>query len=460
MNRFLLLLAASCLSGLVSARSIPYPVPGGIQSYFWSASVDGRETGVCRARTVDSPWHARFHCEHGGEYAVAMFDMDGTVRLVVRPVSGGVIRPIPDLSKTKILPATAPARIVRCTKTEVEIEVSRPCKFSVEPNGIEHPLIVLARSVERNPPSSSDPGVRMIGPGVVAPEGGVIRLEDNQTLYFRPGTVLKGSITAIAKRNVRICGHGIIDGSDIPWGRTPTSRVVGLERCRNARVEGITIVGSWYWTLIPWGCEDVQIDDVAICGSRVVNDDGINVVNSRRVTIRNSFVRSDDDCFTLKGINPDLGDCVDVCVEDCVLWCDRARPVLIAWVESACGRMKNLIFRNNDIIHFRGPAIMAVPIYECRLENMLFENVRIHNDREKVEEPVFRIFPSEVRNGKISGRRMSDRPGAIDGFVMRNVTIDGTPAQLKYQYDDGHGAAKKLKFENVTAFGIPLGVPQ
>ena len=55
------------------------------------------------------------------------------------------------------------------------------------------------------------PGVRYFGPGVH--EVGNLELEDGETLFLDGGAVLYGSVWAIHKKNVRIVGYGVIDGS-------------------------------------------------------------------------------------------------------------------------------------------------------------------------------------------------------------------------------------------------------
>ena len=121
----------------------------------------------------------------------------------------------------------------------------------------------------------------------------------------------------------------------------------------NVTVTGITIRGSSHWTIVPRGSRNVTIRNVKLCNSRVQNDDGINPCNSQDVLITDCFIRSDDDCVALKGLNfDDANSNVErITVENCILWCDRARIFLLGH-ESRAQFMRDVTLRNLDIIHF------------------------------------------------------------------------------------------------------------
>ena len=84
---------------------------------------------------------------------------------------------------------------------------------------------------------------------------------------------------------------------------------------------------------------------------------------------------------------------------------------------------------------------------------ILFENVRIHNDRAKVDEPVIRVWP------KADPRKRRPGFGSVDGVKFRNIDFYGTPAALaaKTMDDPAHPPAN-VTFEKVTAFGKPLAI--
>ncbi len=71
-------------------------------------------------------------------------------------------------------------------------------------------------------------------------------------------------------------------------------------RCKNVKIEGITIVNSPFWTVNPEFCENVTIDKVTINNPLSPNTDGINPESCRYVHISNCHISVGDDCITLK----------------------------------------------------------------------------------------------------------------------------------------------------------------
>ena len=71
-------------------------------------------------------------------------------------------------------------------------------------------------------------------------------------------------------------------------------------RCKNVRIEGVTIVNSPFWTVNPEFCENVTIDRVTINNPPSPNTDGINPESCRYVHISNCHISVGDDCITLK----------------------------------------------------------------------------------------------------------------------------------------------------------------
>ncbi|MFZ4726731.1 MAG: glycoside hydrolase family 28 protein [Paludibacter sp.] len=71
-------------------------------------------------------------------------------------------------------------------------------------------------------------------------------------------------------------------------------------RCKNIRIEGITIVNSPFWTVNPEFCENVTIDRVTINNPLSPNTDGINPESCKYVHISNCHISVGDDCITLK----------------------------------------------------------------------------------------------------------------------------------------------------------------
>ena len=75
---------------------------------------------------------------------------------------------------------------------------------------------------------------------------------------------------------------------------------------------------------------DVRIENINLV-NWILNGDGIDVVCSRDVLLKDCFIRCYDDCITLKvrhNAKP-MSDLVDIRIEGCLIWADFARGVVI-----------------------------------------------------------------------------------------------------------------------------------
>ena len=79
-----------------------------------------------------------------------------------------------------------------------------------------------------------------------------------------------------------------------------------------------------------------MLDNIKVFGQWRYNTDGIDIVNSQNITVKNTFVHSFDDTICIKGIDRYIhADCEYILVENCVLWCDWGRCCEFGF-ETAC----------------------------------------------------------------------------------------------------------------------------
>jgi hypothetical protein len=168
------------------------------------------------------------------------------------------------------------------------------------------------------------------------------------------------------------------------------------------------------------------------------------------VLISDCFIRSDDDCVALKGldfqaVNPDIE---QITVENCVLWCDRARVFLLGH-ESRAAFMRGITLRNLDIIHFTMTPFLFEPGEDMRLENVLVEDVRINGEG---QEELARLKPTvnEYMHKKV--------PGAIRNVRFKNVSVSGKagPYFFTLQGADEKHDVREVAFEGVSILGQRL----
>ena len=425
-------------SQAASAAVITYPAPTSealAQDY--QVSVDGHQVDVYTARVLDPPFAGK-EWDFGGPYSFANFDMEG--RVTVRIVSKRSLR------ATVIRPASADARLTVVDDHTLTLSLDGPRKLSIEPDGKRGPLLLFANPLETDAPKAGATNVIFFGPGVHKPE--LIRAGDNQTVYLAGGAVVKGAIVARGT-NISIRGRGILDGSDYEWRKGPYGVTVGIYGT-NITVSGITIRGASHWTIVPRGSRHVTVRNVKLCGSRVQNDDGINPCNSQDVLISDCFIRSDDDCVALKGLDlktPD-NNVERITVENCVLWCDRARIFLLGH-ESRAEFMRDVTLRNLDIIHFTMTPFLFEPGEEMRLENIRVENVRLYGEGQG---ELIRLKPvvNQYMQKKV--------PGFIRDVSFKNIVVTGRPGRYRVTLAgaDPEHDVRDVTFENVSILGENL----
>ena len=171
---------------------------------------------------------------------------------------------------------------------------------------------------------------------------GTIYLKSNIELHLSAGAVLKGFskpelyddfcdpgfdaiapeqsrkclLAAAHAENISITGQGEINGSGpdfyipiVPQEHSfakpphPRPRMCSSSIAGNLLFEGVSFIDSPGWTFWLLGCEDVHVTRVRVTGcQQMINNDGIDIDDCRRVSISDSFFRTGDDCLILRAI--------------------------------------------------------------------------------------------------------------------------------------------------------------
>ena len=404
--------------------------------------------------------------------------------VVVRPLSEGIV-PVID-------------------GAAVTFTLTHPGQYTVEADGYHRALHIFANPVRDWGIDPDDPDVLYYGPGVHF-AGGVL-LKSGQTVYVDRDAVVYGAFAALGQRDVRICGYGIIDGS---WEHRATGHTfyltcrdrilhaqdeAGLLRflytqntlwgnvrflnCENVKLEGVTLRDSASFSVIPGGCRHVSIDNVKTVGMWRYNSDGIDIINSADVTVKNCFLRDFDDCMVIKGIMGfDALNNEDILVENCVIWCDWGRALEIG-AETCAPEYRNITFRDCDVIHGAHVNLDLQHHNHALLHDILFEDIRVEYSRHfrpsvyqrdmeapydppaEFEHPVpFGIF---IYN---SGLFCKDyRSGSVRDVTFRDIrmlTDPGVP-QPRPAFrglDDAHDI-RGVRVENLTLNGVKLSTPE
>jgi type 1 glutamine amidotransferase len=422
----------------LGAEVVTYPAPEGEPlSKDYEVWADGQKVDVYTARVLDPPFAGK-QWDFGGPYCFANFDMSGQVAVRItspRSMRNVVIRP------------EMPGVSAKLTEDHtVILTLDGPRKLSVEPDGKRGPLLLFANPIDQTAAKPDDPGVIYFGPGIHRP--GLVTVRDNQTLYLAGGAVVKGAIAARGE-GIRICGRGILDGADYRWREGPHPFTLGIYGS-HIELSGITVRGSPHWTIVPRGSRHVTIRNVKLCNSRVQNDDGINPCNSQDVLITDCFIRSDDDCVALKGLDfkAENSNVERIVVDNCTFWCDRARVFLLGH-ESRAEFMRNVTLRNLDILHFSMTPLLLEPGEDMRLEDIRVEDVRLHGEGQG---ELIRLRPV------VNQYMWKKVPGLIRNVHFKNLKVSGNAGAYQVQLAgaDAEHDVRNVTFEDVSILGAPL----
>lgn len=429
-----------------AASAIVHPAPAGEQaSDDYTLEIDGRPVFVYRARVSAVPFNQVWPgyqrpLEQTELAAFASWDMAAPVELSItahRPFAKVTVRPYASGLQPRVEGRT------------LTMTVTQPGQFVVEFDDHHHALHCFANPPEKHAPSPTDPNVRYFGPGVH--EAGVIVASSGQTIHLAAGAVVHGAIEADGATNVRITGRGILDSSRFTRERFNAGEgpfgTICLHRCTHCLIEGITIRDPHAWTVIPVNCSDIEIRNIKLIGLWRYNSDGIDLVNSQRMTVRDCFVRAYDDCIVLKGMNawgPHQAGTLpveDIVVERCVLWNDWGRCLELG-AETVAPAMRRIVFRDCDLIHTSMVAMDIQHGDRAEIADVLFERIRIEMD-DGMPIPQFQNAPGEVFNGRMG-----------DGYLPQ-VLVVGINGNA-YTQDATRGRVSDVRFRDirVTANGI------
>jgi hypothetical protein len=270
-------------------------------------------------------------------------------------------------------------------------------------------------------------------------------------LYISKRSNCKGSLFLDSIRNVRIFGHGILDGECV-YGKGQ-ERMIEINRCENILVEGIIINDSRHWTAPCNKSKNVTYRNIKIVSGNDW-DDGIDVVSSQHVLVDGCFIRTKDDCIAVKAGVDYYTDfynqlpAKDVKVINSVLWNAEWGNGLEIGFETRADSIKDIVFRNDDLIHVEGPEGTFTIHNGDRavVENVLYENIRVEDSRGLLVD-----FKSNSQYSKDAER------GQIKNITFRNISVEGEffPPSLLLGYDDSH-IINNVVFDDFKVYGKKL----
>ncbi len=220
-------------------------------------------------------------------------------------------------------------------------------------------------------------GVLLVPPGIY--RTGELRMKSHLTLHLAAGAILKGTgsledhpmgelgtqfIHLIDCENVRIQGHGVIDGQGRALrlsGKNSSasrSKLIRSLRAKNIVVEDVILRDSGTWGVHLIETENLRFSRVKLITNTIYDDptfpweantDGFDPDNSSHVLIEKCFISSNDDSIAVKlryGIRRDM---TDIVFRDNVCW--TVKSALKIGTEVYEKKLSNVSFENNAVVH-------------------------------------------------------------------------------------------------------------
>jgi len=187
----------------------------------------------------------------------------------------------------------------------------------------------------------------------------------------------------------------------------------------------------------------VTVKNVKLLGYRA-NSDGIDVCNSRDVTIEGCFLRTLDDLIVVK-TDKGQGAARRIVARQCVLWNEVAHALSVG--AEIREDVDDVLFEDCDVIHDRGRE-WTLRVFHCdaaHVSNIRFENIRIE------ESP--RLISLWI--GRFVWTRDPER-GHIQNVTFKGISAVADPLRVELAgFDESH-AVSDVVFRDVRVNGRPL----
>lgn len=365
-RRIIILSAAIFLSSLLHAQVVTWQGPENFMSdIYYTVKVNGTEVPV-----YDTPI---------ASYAV--FDFTGEVTVEVSTMY--------DVRWVDIRPLRREITPEYTGDNSFSFNISEPGHLSLELNGRirQQPLFIFSNAPETDIPSRDDENVIWFEGGKIH-EDVRLELDDNQTVYIEGGAVVQGFISAKDKKNVRIMGRGILDGTYVQQMEKNTNRFIRFNDCSGITIEDIILHNGTTWQIACYNSTDIEINNVRIV-SEDGGDDGMDIVQCRDVLIDGVFAHTKDDCIAIKSfsrgeLDPSLPT-ANIVVQNCVFWNSIWGNAIEIGFELYTDEVKNIVFQNIDIIHCEDGAAMSIHNSgPADVKNIVFKDIRVEDCRQKL----------------------------------------------------------------------------
>ncbi|MCB9247556.1 MAG: glycoside hydrolase family 28 protein [Ignavibacteriales bacterium] len=288
------------------------------------------------------------------------------------------------------------------------------------------------------------------GGKVVIPKGkfltGSIILKSNVELHLQKDAVLLGStnpydykgisrwkslVLAENQNNVSITGKGRIDGQGRALALNVDSlfyvgeldsnyynfkrkrpneymrpQLLEFVNCSKIKITGVTIKDASCWVQSYEKCRELVIDSITVDSDAYWNNDGIDIIDCKNVSITNSFVNSADDGICLKSENPETFN-DSIYIANCTV---RSSASAIKFGTSSKGGFKNVKIENIKVYDTFRSAIALESV-----DGGILENIEVNN--------IFAVNTGNAIFIKLGHRNKDGKVGTLKNIHISNVRV-------------------------------------
>ena len=246
-------------------------------------------------------------------------------------------------------------------------------------------------------------------------------------------------------------------------------------RCKNIKIQGITIINSPFWTVNPEFCENVTVDGITIANPLSPNTDGINPESCRYVHISNCHISVGDDCITLKSGRDlqarKLGMADEnITITNCTMLAGHGGVVIGSEMSGGVKKVtiSNCVFDGTDrgirikSTRGRGGVVEDIQVSNIVMKNIKEEAITLDLLYSKMPVEPFSERTPIFRNINISNVTGSDvlipikirglEESPISNITFTNINIDGKQKCVFQNY-------KNIKMNDVFVNGEKITAP-
>jgi hypothetical protein len=322
------------------------------------------------------------------------------------------------------------------------------------------------------------------GGRVIVPEGdfltGSIFLKSGVELHLLRNAVLLGStslddyirisfwralILADEQENVSITGEGEIDGqgrklalildSLFYAGDIDSSQYNFIEmrprfslrplilqfvKCKNIVVKDVRLKNAACWVQTYDRCNNVIIDKIMVDSDQYWNNDGIDITDSRNVSISNCYVNASDDGICIKS-HFKYGVCDNIYITNCTV---RSSASAIKIGTKSLGVFKNIVIDNIRVFDTFRSAIAIESVDGGVIDGVLVDNL------------------TAINTGNAIFIKLGKREQNRDVSVLKNVTLRNIKAEVAFDRPDSEYEIRgpALPFFHNTFPSSITGIPE